>query len=72
MRISKAAVDETSSSRPRGMTETLGMPPDLWLRLPVATGRQLAQQVGQLVQRLRLRSVRSEEGDRADHDVVDR
>jgi len=72
MRISKAAVDETSSSRPRGRTETPGMPPDLWLRLPVATRRQLAQQVGQLVQRLRLRSVRSEEGDRADHDVVDR
>src|SRR5256885_7699574 len=29
MRISKAAVDETSSGRPRGRTETPGMPPDL-------------------------------------------
>jgi hypothetical protein len=70
--MSKVATDETSSSRPRGRTESLGIPPDLWLRLPVETRRQLAQQVGQLVQRLRLRSVRSEEGDRADHDVVGR
>jgi hypothetical protein len=71
MRISKATADETSSSRPRGGTERPGMPPGLWLRLPVETRRQLAQLVGELLQRLRLRSVQSEEGDRAEHDVVD-
>jgi hypothetical protein len=72
MRIAKAAADETSISQVRGRTESLGVPSRLWSQLPVETRRQLAQQVGQLVQRLRLRSVRSEEGDRADHDVVDR
>ena len=46
--------------------------PRVWPQLPVETRRRLAQQVGQLVQRLRSRSVRSEEDDRADHDVVDR
>src|SRR5690348_8244168 len=70
MRISKAVADETSSSRPWAGTRTAGMPTSLWSRLPVETRRQLAQQVGQLVQRLRLQSVRSEEGDRANHDVV--
>jgi hypothetical protein len=70
--MSKAVADETSSSRPRGRMGTAGMPTSLWSRLPVEARRQLAQQVGQLVQRLRLQCVRSEEGDRANHDVVGR
>ena len=48
-----------------------GMPPRLWPQLPVETQRQLAQWVAQLVQRLRPRPIRSEEGHRAEHDVVD-
>ena len=68
MRISKGAPGETSirvrRSRP-------GVLPRLWQQLPIETQRQLAQQVGQLVQRLRRRPVRSEEGHRAEHDVVD-
>ena len=47
------------------------MLPRLWPHLSVETQRQLAQWVGQLVQRLRPRPVRSEEGHRAEHDVVD-
>ena len=47
------------------------MLPRLWPQLPVETQRQLAQWVGQLVQRLRPRPVRSEEAHRAEHDVVD-
>ena len=46
------------------------MLPRLWPQVPMETQRQLAQQVGQLVQRLR-RRVRSEEGHRAEHDIVD-
>ncbi len=68
MRISKEAADETSIRWRRSRPE---MPPRLWPQLPVETQRQLAQWVAQLVQRLRPRPVRSEEGHRAEHDVVD-
>ena len=44
--------------------------PVAW-QLSVETQRQLAQWVGQLVQRLRPRPDRLEEGHRAEHDVVD-
>ena len=47
------------------------MLPRLWQRLPIETQRQLAQQVGQLVQRLQRRPVRSEESHHAERDVVD-
>ena len=69
MRISKGAADETSIRRLRRSRP--GVLPRLWPQLPVETQRQLAQQVGQLVQRLRRRPVRSEESHRAEHDVVD-
>src|SRR4051812_39208437 len=68
MRISKAAADETSIRWRRSRPEML---PRLWPQLSVETQRQLAQWVGQLVQRLRPRPVRSEEGHRAEDDVVD-
>jgi len=63
---------ETSITRLRSRTESPGLPPRLWPQLPVETRRQLAQHVGQLVQRLRSRPVRSEESHRAEHDVIDR
>src|SRR5271166_5713586 len=65
MRISNAT-DETSLGRRRRRTESRDGPPGLWSQLPVETRRQLAQQVGQLVQRLRPEAVRSEESDRAE------
>jgi hypothetical protein len=68
MRISKEAADETSIRWRQSGPE---MPPRLWPQLPVETQRQLAQWVAQLVQRLRPRPIRSEEGHRAEHDVVD-
>ena len=68
MRISKGAPGETSIRVRRGRPEVL---PRLWQRLPIETQRQLAQQVGQLVQRLRRRPVRSEESHHAERDVVD-
>ena len=68
MRISKGAPGETSIRVRRGRP---GVLPRLWQRLPIETQRQLAQQVGQLVQRLRRRPVRSEESHHAEHDVVD-
>jgi hypothetical protein len=68
MRISREAADETSIRWQRRRPETL---PRLWPQLPVETQGQLAQWVGQLVQRLRPRPVRSEEGYRAEHDIVD-
>ena len=68
MRISKAAADETSIRWRRSTQEML---PRLWPHLSVETQRRLAQWVGQLVQRLRSQPVRSEEGHRAEHDVVD-
>jgi hypothetical protein len=71
MRISKAA-GMTFRGRRRDRAESSGVPPSLWSQLPAETRRQLAQQVSQLVQRLRLEVVRSEEGDRADHDVAAR
>jgi hypothetical protein len=71
MQRSNAAANETSIRQLQSRTQTAGVPPRLWLQLPVETRRQLAQRVGQLVQHLRLRSVRSEEGHHADHDVVD-
>jgi hypothetical protein len=52
--------------------ESRGPPLRLWPQLSVETRRQLAQRVGQLVQRLWPRSVGSEEGHHAEHDVVDR
>ena len=61
MRISKPAAHETSISSLSSRTESPKRPPRLWPQLPVETQRQLAQRVGQLVQRLRTRSVRSEE-----------
>ena len=65
MRISKGAASETSirvrQTRP-------GVLPRLWLQVPMETQRQLAQQVGQLVQRLR-RRVRSEESHHAEHEL---
>lgn len=68
MRISKEAADETSIRWRRSKPEIL---PRLWPQLPAETQRQLAQWVGQLVQRLRLRPVRSQEGHHAEHEVVD-
>jgi hypothetical protein len=68
MRISKEAADETSIRWRRSRPEKL---PRLWPQLPIETQRQLAQRVGQLVQRLRPRPVRSEEGHRAEHDIAD-
>lgn len=71
MQISKAA-GRTSLGARRNRTESCDVAPSLWSRLAVETRRQLAQQVGQLVQRLRLEAVRSEEGGRADHDIAER
>jgi hypothetical protein len=71
MRISKAAADETSNRPLLSRTASLRLPPRLWPELAVETRRQLAQHVGQLVQRLRPRLVRLEEGHRADHGVID-
>ncbi len=68
MRISKEAADETSIRWRRSRSEKL---PSLWQQLPAERQRQLAQWVGQLVQRLRPRPVGSEEGHHAEHDVVD-
>ena len=67
MRISKAVANETSS----GMVKSSLLPPRLWALLPPETRRQVAQHLGQLVQRLRLESARAEESHRAEHDVVD-
>jgi hypothetical protein len=72
MRISKAAADETSNRPLLSRTASPRLPPRLWPELAVETRRQLAQHVGQLVQRLRRRSARSEESHLAEHDVVDR
>ena len=72
MRISKATAEETSRSRRGGTAPALDAPPRLWLQLPAETQRQLAQLVGQLVQRLRLESVRPGEVDHVEHDVVER
>ena len=73
MRISKAAVVDASSARRPGVTETTpGEVPRLWLQLPAETRRQLAQQLGQLVQRLRLQSVQPIEVGHDEHDVVER
>jgi len=47
------------------------MLPRLWPQLPLEAQRQLAQWMGQLVQRLRQRPVRAEEAHRDEHDVVD-
>jgi len=69
MRTSKAA-GETSIGDLRSRPEAPEVPPRLWPRLPAETRRQLAQHVGQLVQRLRPRPVLVEEDHRADHDVV--
>jgi hypothetical protein len=68
MRISKAAPDETPIRHSRG--RAVSSPPSLWPRLPHESKRQLAQHVGQLVQRLRQQSTRLEESHRAEHDVV--
>jgi hypothetical protein len=68
MEISKEAADATSIRWRRSKPDAL---PRLWPQLSLETQRQLAQRVGQLVQRLRPRPVRSEEGHRAEHDVVD-
>jgi hypothetical protein len=68
MRISKEAADEASIRWRRSGPEKLVR---LWPQLPVETQRQLAQRVGQLVQRLRPRPVGTEEGHRAEHDFVD-
>ena len=72
MRISQGAADEIPNRQLRTVSESPGVPPRLWLRLPVEARRQLAQQIGHLVQQLRLQSVRPEENDRVDHDVVGR
>ena len=71
MRKSKPAVVDASNARRPGVTETPGAVPRLWLQLPAETRRQLAQQVGQLVQRLRLQSVQPNEVGHAEHDVVE-
>jgi hypothetical protein len=68
MGILKEAADATSIRWRRTRSEKL---PRLWPQLPVETQRQLAQWVGQLVQRLRPRPVGSEEGHHAEHDIVD-
>ena len=66
MPIAKLA-DEMADRRRRVRTRTeLGglseMPPRLWPQLPAATRQQLAQRVGQLVQRLRPLSAHVREG----------
>lgn len=66
------AANATSIGCLSSRTASPGRPPRLWPQLPVETRRQLAQHVGQLVQRLRRRSARSEESHLAEHDVVDR
>lgn len=72
MRISKAAAVAASSARRQGAAETPGAAPRLWLQLPAATRRQLAQQIGQLVSRLRLQSAQPNEVGHDEHDVVER
>jgi hypothetical protein len=69
---SSKAGDARSNRQPRSTSESRGVPPGLWLRLPVGVRRQLAQQIAQLMQRQWLQSVPAEENDRADHDVVGR
>jgi hypothetical protein len=43
--------------------------PRLWLQLPHETRRQLAQQIGQLLQRVRM--TQAMEGHRAEHGIID-
>ena len=52
--------------------EVSGVPPRLWAELPVEVRRQLAQRVGQLLQRLRPLTVTLKEGDCVDNKVVER
>jgi len=56
MQLSKPAANGTSSKHPRRQMASLGAPPRLWLQLPVEIRRQLAQQIGCLVQRLLVQS----------------
>ena len=71
MRLSKTTADETSIGPQRSRVESPGRAPRLWPQLAGETQRQLAQHIGQLVQRLLPRSVRSEEGHHAEQDTVD-
>ena len=56
MQLSKPAANGASSKHPRRQMASPGAPPDLWLQLPVEIRRQLAQQIGCLVQRLLVQS----------------
>jgi hypothetical protein len=72
MQLSKPAANGASSKHPRRQMASPGAPPDLWLQLPVEIRRQLAQQIGCLVQRLLVQSPRGKESHSAEFDVVDR
>jgi hypothetical protein len=45
--------------------------PRLWLQLPEETQRQLAQQIAQLIQRVRLTPSQAMETHRAEHGIID-
>jgi hypothetical protein len=45
--------------------------PRLWLQLPVEIQRQLAQQIAQLLQRVRLTPSQAMETHRAEHGIID-
>lgn len=65
--------DKRRRSRTRtGFGEMPEMPPRLWPQLPIEKQRQLAQHVGQLLQRLRPLSAHAREGHCVDDDVVER
>jgi hypothetical protein len=72
MRISQVGAEGTSSRHRRELTDSLEVPPRLWPWLPLEARRQLAQQIGELVQRLLSQSARGEDGHRAEFDIVDR
>jgi hypothetical protein len=73
MKISRA--NRSSMEHPgqsaTGYSGTSTRMPSLWLQLPVETQRQLAQQIAQLLQRVRLTPSQAMEGHRAERGIID-
>jgi hypothetical protein len=73
MKISRA--NRSSMEHPgqstAGYSRTSTGLPRLWLQLPVEAQRQLAQQIAQLIQRVRLTPSQAMETHRAEHGIID-
>jgi hypothetical protein len=73
MKISRA--NPSSMEHPgqstAGYSRTSTGLPRLWLQLPDETQRQLAQQIAQLIQRVRLTPSQAMETHRAEHGIID-